>query len=190
MPDDPLIDVIQATVDVLDRAAVPYAITGSVASTLHGEPFQSQDVDIVLRMTVPQARQIAEELPQRFYRSAERLEHVAESGGIANLIDTDSGLKVDLSVLEAGAFYDSIVARRELLKYGPDGPAFYTVTAEDIILMKLLWRKDTRSAKQWENALGVARVQGAGMDWDYLFEQARMLGLEEDLRQLRDEARV
>ena len=87
-------------------------------------------------------------------------------------------------------FFDSVFARRVMQKYGPAGPSFYTVTAEDIILMKLLWRKDTRSTKQWENALSVARVQGARMDWKYLFEQARNLGIEDDLIKLRDEAGI
>ena len=52
--------------------------------------------------------------------------------------------------------------------------------------MKLLWRKDTRSAKQWDNALGVAAVKGARMDWEYLFRQAETLGLTKDLTELRD----
>ena len=74
----------------------------------------------------------------------------------------------------------------EVLQAGGD----YTGPAEDIILMKLLWRRDTRSTKQWENALSVARVKGARMDWKYLFEQARTLDIEEDLIALRDEAGI
>ena len=56
--------------------------------------------------------------------------------------------------------------------------------------MKLLWRKDTQSRKQWENALSVVRVKGVSLDWKYLFEQARTLGLEDDLIKLRDEAGI
>ena len=56
--------------------------------------------------------------------------------------------------------------------------------------MKLLWRKDTQSTKQWDNALGVARVKGARMDWKYLFENAKSLGVEDDLIRLRDEAGI
>ncbi|MCH7793471.1 MAG: hypothetical protein IID31_14475 [Planctomycetes bacterium] len=56
--------------------------------------------------------------------------------------------------------------------------------------MKLLWRKDSRSQKQWENALSVVRVRGARLDWKYLFEQARELDLVEDLTALRDEGCV
>ena len=109
---------------------------------------------------------------------------------MANLIDTDTGLTVDLCVLAPSEFHDQVFARRQVLEIGPDRVPCYMVSPEDIILMKLAWRKDTRSAKQWENALGVARVKGARMDWQYLFEQAFTLGIENDLERLRDEAGI
>lgn len=190
MTDNAFIDVIATVVDVFQRAGIPYAVTGSVASGIHGEPVISQDVDFAIRMTVEQARQLDETLPQRFYRSTESLQEAARAAGMANLIDTDTSLKVDLSVLPRAPFFDAVLTRRVLEKYGPQGPSFYTVTAEDVILMKLEWRKDTRSQKQWENALSVARVKGAALDWKYLFEQARVLGVEQDLIALRDEAGI
>ena len=56
--------------------------------------------------------------------------------------------------------------------------------------MKLVWRQDSRSEKQWKNALSVARVRGVTLDWKYLFEQARELKIEDDLVKLRDEAGI
>ncbi len=190
MPDDPFLDVIQCVVEHLDRHKVPYAITGSVASGVHGEPVQSQDVDIALRMLPSQARALAASLPERFFRSVEHLEEVAGNGGMANLIDSRTGLKIDLSVLEHTPYFNEVMARRVLVPFGPHGPSFYVVTAEDIILMKLLWRRESRSEKQWSNAMSVARVKRARLDWKYLLEQARSLGIEDDLVKLRDEAGI
>ena len=190
MHDDPLIDVLQATVAVLDEARITYAVTGSVASAIHGEPFQSQDVDFVLRMTESQAAKLAAGLPQRFYRSSESLMQIARDGGLANLIDAESGLKVDLSVVPDTPFFRSVFSRRQKESYGPQAPSFFTVTAEDVILMKLVWRIESRSPKQWENALSVAQVKGARMDWKYLFTQAEELGIVDDLTKLRDEAGI
>ena len=56
---DPLLDVLSAVVNVLSHAGVEYAVTGSVASSLHGEPVFSQDIDLVVRMTPEQARRVA-----------------------------------------------------------------------------------------------------------------------------------
>jgi hypothetical protein len=190
MPDDPFLDVIQCIVEHLDRHKVSYAITGSVASGVHGEPVHSQDVDIALRMLPSQARDLAASLPSRFYRSAESLEDVARDGGMANLIDSRTGLKIDLSVLEHTPYFNEVMARRVLMPFDPDGTSFYVVTAEDIILMKLLWRRESRSEKQWSNALSVARVKRTTLDWKYLLGHARSLGIEDDLVKLRGAAGI
>ncbi len=190
MTSDPIVEVLEAVVAVLEAAGVEYAITGSVASSLHGEPFSSQDVDLAVRMTAGQARRIANELPTRFYRSDVALVQAAENCGTANLIDTETGLKVDLAVLGPSVYHTRVFERSIADSLGGAGRSFSVVTAEDVILMKLTWRKDTQSSKQWENALGVARVKGARMDWKYLFEQAEALGIVEDLERLRDEAGI
>ena len=40
--------LLAATVAQLERARVPYMITGSVASSYHGEPRATRDLDIVI----------------------------------------------------------------------------------------------------------------------------------------------
>lgn len=190
MIDEPFLDVIAAVVDALDRAGVAYGITGSIASGVYGEPVVSQDVDIAVRMSLQQARVLSEQLPSRFYRSAERILGVAREGGMANLIDTETALKVDLCALPRTPFYDAVMSRRVPQSFGSEGQSYYTVTAEDIILMKLYWRLESQSEKQWRNALSVARVQRNRLDWKYLFDQARSLDLEDDLVKLRDEAGI
>jgi len=190
MSNDPFLDLVQVTVAALHAAEISYAITGSIASGIHGEPVVSQDIDFVVRMTQDQAKKLDNALPARFYRSTERLLAVASDGGLANLIDTETGLKVDLSVLSRDPFFDLVISRAKPEPFGEGRPSFVTVTPEDIILMKLTWRKDSRSEKQWRDAIGVAEVKGARMDWKYLFDQARALGVEDDLTKLRDDAGI
>ncbi len=187
---NPILEVIAAVVKALEAAGVEYAITGSVASGLHGEPISTQDVDIILRMTPGQARQVANDLPRRFYCNQEALIEAARAGGFVNVIDMDTTFKVDLSVVSPTPFDRNVFQRRQAMQFEPGGPRFDVVSPEDIILMKLVWRKDSRSTKQWENALSVARVKGARMDWKYLFDQARNLDIEDDLTKLRDEAGI
>jgi hypothetical protein len=62
------------------------------------------------------------------------------------------------------------------------------MSAEDIILMKLFWRSDSRSEKQWQNALSVVRTMGVRLDWKYLRHWADRLRLAEDLASLLREA--
>lgn len=165
-------------------------MTGSIASGLHGEPHVSIDVDIVCRLDQAQAAAVARDLPDRFYRDEQVLRRAAETHGMANLVDQRTGLKIDLSCLAPGPFHDSILARRIRIPFGPDAPAYPFVTAEDVVLMKLEWRRRSGSAKQWADALGVVRVLGARLDWEYLRRFAAMLGLSADLDRLRDEGGV
>ncbi len=185
-----LITTLSAVADALEQNNVIYAVTGSLASSLHGEYFESMDVDIVLIASPADALNAASQLAPRFYAPAEMLSDAASRGSIANVIDNQTGLKVDLSFIGVDSYMRQVLQRRIRSRIGSDPREFWFVTPEDIILMKLVWRKDTQSAKQWENALGVARMKNVNMDWKYLFEQARTLGVEADLIKLRDEAGI
>jgi hypothetical protein len=190
MVDDPFVDVLTAVCGPLDQEGIVYALTGSIVSGTYGEPFSSQDVDICLRMTAEQAARLASSLPQRFYRSEESMRQAAMTCSMANLIDTQTGLKVDLSVLPNEVFYRSVLARRSKVSYGVGGPSFWMVSPEDIVLMKLIWRKGTKSEKQWENALSVIKTMGQRLDWSYLSEWAEQLGIANDLGELRRQSGI
>jgi len=187
---DPFIDVLDSVTVVLDRLQIPYAITGSMASAVHGEPLMSQDVDVCVRMTGEQAAALTAALPQRFYRSEEAMTAAARGATMSNLVDMATGLKVGLSVLKPDAYYDSVMQRRQRVSFGAGQPPFWFVTPEDVILMKLQWRRESRSQKQWNNCLSVVRNQGPRLDWGYLRAWAVYLDVEADLEELARQAGV
>ena len=41
-------ELLSKLVDFLDQARIPYMLTGSIASSLHGEPRSTHDVDVVV----------------------------------------------------------------------------------------------------------------------------------------------
>jgi hypothetical protein len=188
--DDPLIESLTVVTDALESLGISYAITGSVASSVHGEPFDSIDADLILIALPSRAAALSQALAPRFYAPEDMLVEACRNGGFINVIDVRTSMKIDLSFVAGDLFLRQCLDRRVQARIGGHPGEFWFVTAEDIILMKLLWRKDTQSAKQWENALSVARKLGARMDWKYLFEQARTLGIEPDLIRLRDEAGI
>ncbi|NOT00019.1 MAG: hypothetical protein HOP29_05280 [Phycisphaerales bacterium] len=183
-------DTLQSTLidlaALLDRLGIPYAITGSVVSAVHGDPVTSLNVDVLVQATPAQAGAVADALPAYFYRDREMLQMEAGRFGIANVVDLRSGLKVDISFVPTNGYLDDAMQRSVLARIGSAGPAFRLTSAEDVVLMKLLWRKDSRSQKQWENALSVMRVCGTKLDWRYLFDHAGQLGVADDLIALRD----
>jgi hypothetical protein len=188
--DDALIATLTEVVEALEQAHVTYAITGSVATSVYGEPYSSLDAEIVAGGSVEQAASLSAKLSPRFYAPEDMLVDAARRCGFTNVVDNRTGLKVDVSFIGDDSFLCSTLQRRVRSRIGSHPREFWFVTPEDVILMKLLWRKETRSQKQWENALSVARVKGTRMDWKYLFDQARNLDIEDDLTKLRDEAGI
>ncbi|MFT7521196.1 MAG: hypothetical protein ACI9MC_003347, partial [Kiritimatiellia bacterium] len=60
-------DFLQRLASALQRADVPYMITGSFASSFHGEPRMTRDVDLVIHSDANGVRRLIEELPNDDY---------------------------------------------------------------------------------------------------------------------------
>ncbi len=108
---------------------------------------------------------------------------------MTNLVDPSSGLKIDLSVQSDTPYMNQVFARRRLVALpGVGGGEIHVVSPEDVVLMKLEWRKGTRSQRQYDDALGVVRALGATLDWVYLMHWARDLGISSDFDALKADA--
>lgn len=188
MAADSLLELLVHVTQALEDTGAVYAVTGSVASSIHGEPVTSMDVDIVADLSANQGAQLARSVSGRLYADEDMLRRAAIEHSMANLIDPASGYKVDISVLKQTPYHEQVLQRRVRITH-PDGKAsFWVVSPEDTILMKLAWRKESRSQKQWANALSVARVRKNRLDWAYLRKWAGELGVEQDLDELLQEA--
>jgi hypothetical protein len=44
-------ELVAGTIGRLDQADIPYMVTGSLASTFHGEPRATRDIDIIIDPT-------------------------------------------------------------------------------------------------------------------------------------------
>ena len=63
------------------------------------------------------------------------------------------------------------------------------ITPEDSILSKLDWSRDSESARQFEDAVGVARMNLPSLDLTYLRKWASELNLEARLEKVLEEAK-
>ena len=180
-----LFDLLAAVAADLENARVTYALTGSIATSLYGRPQLSYDADLVCRMTPQQAESLAALWQRRFYVSVDALRDACENGGLANVVDAASGWKVDLSVPPPEPYYLSAFSRRRRTALPGSSESIWVCSPEDAILMKLLWRIESRSRKQFNDALNVVESMGNRLDWEYLRDWAARLGLAADLEELR-----
>jgi hypothetical protein len=95
---------------------------------------------------------------------------------IANLIHQSTPLKGDIHVAGATALDDQQLRRRQKVDVG-GGRTLHVHPPEDILLQKLRWyrRGGEMSDRQWRDTLGIIRIQGSGLDRDYLHRNAPAL---------------
>ena len=56
-------DLLARVTSLLDVAGIPYMLTGSFASTLFGAPRTTQDIDIVIELTLGTLERLLHSLP-------------------------------------------------------------------------------------------------------------------------------
>lgn len=150
-------------------------ITGSIASNLYGVPRMTFDADIVISTDLEKLRNFIEDIKGEFYVDLDTAKNALERRGMFNIIHYATGLKIDFIVKKEGLYYEEEFKRRKALTL-LDKTLFFA-SAEDYILSKLLWAKMGSSEMQFHDAVGVAKVQGDNLDYEYLSKFADILGI-------------
>lgn len=179
-----LIRVVRA----LETAGIQYMLTGSVASSLQGEPRSTHDIDLVVDMSPAAPEALARDFPYPdFYFDVKGAREAVERRGMFSLVDLEGGDKVDFWLLTDEPFDRSRFSRRQAQPFM--GVPLQVSSAEDTILAKLRWaRLSGGSEKQFGDALRVYELQAEVLDEHYLNDWADRLGVRDLLTRLREEA--
>jgi hypothetical protein len=159
-------EFLKDLVSRLERAGVPYAITGSIASNLWGIPRTTHDVDVVVVLSEADVGGMVGAFTDRYYVSEPAVREAVSRHTMFNVIDFDTGLKADLWVTKGDLFNQSMLNRRRRIEVVP-GQEAYVGSPEDVLLHKI-----TPSERQLADAAGIAAVQIGGLDLDYMRDWA------------------
>jgi hypothetical protein len=181
-------ELLKSVVQVLDDLKIPYMVTGSVASSIQGEPRLTHDLDLVVELSEGSVDLLRRAFPPSdFYLSEQAIQEALSQRTMFNLVDLTRGDKVDFWILTDEPFDQSRFARRRIAE--ALGLRFSVSAPEDTILMKLRWAEFSGgSQKQFNDALRVYEVQHVNLDLDYLNDWAHRLGVESLWQQLRAQA--
>ena len=174
-------------ISVLDRLGVESMLTGSWASSLHGVPRATHDVDLVVNLQLAQIEPLAKEFPPPdFYLSQPAMRDAVQRKRMFNLLDTVEGDKIDFWLITDSPFDVSRFSRRQASQLA--GVRLFVSSPEDTIIGKLLWaEKSGRSEKQFNDALQIYMLQAPSLDHDLMRHWARELKLEAWLQRLETE---
>lgn len=183
MPGAGPFDLVCRMAEILEELGIAYALGGSMASSLLGEPRSTVDVDIAVRLDTDSADALIERVSASFYVPVEAARDAVRNHSAFNLVDTTSALKVDLFVAGDGLL-DRMQLERRIHIQVPGAPNGIWITApEDQVLRKLDWfrRGASLSDRQWRDVVGILRVHRDSMDLDYLTATARAVYLSDEL---------
>ena len=157
-------DLLVHTARTLDQAGIEYMITGSIVTSLQGEPRSTHEIDVVVQISASDIPLLLEAFPRpKYYVDEEAIREAIRFGGTFNVIDADEGDKVDFWMLHDEPFDHSRFGRRyreELF-----GVGMAVSSTEDTILAKLRWaQKSGLIERHVRGVLGAYEVQGPTLD--------------------------
>jgi len=188
-------DTIRVTIEVtrvLEELGIPYLIGGSVASSIHGFPRSTQDSDLVADLRPQHVLPLSAALSPDFYIESERVSDAIRRRASFNLIHHRTGLKIDVFVLPDGPLARQEMARCARISPLPGLAPIPIASPEDTVLQKLHWYRLGHgvSDRQWNDVLGVLKVQGKRLDLEYLRKWAIHTGIDDLLRQAFEDAGI
>lgn len=174
--DSPIDSVLSRIVQALQAAGVPYMLTGSFASSLHGAPRVTHDVDIVIAPTLGSLHQLLRQFPEdAYYVSKDAALQAYGSEGMFNVVDFDTGWKVDFIVRKSREFSQEEFARRHSAKI--ESTDVVVASAEDVVLAKLEWAKLGESERQLRDVASILSIRASDLDWAYIERWVERLAL-------------
>ena len=182
--------LLSRVVSALDTLGILYMVSGSIASSLQGEPRATHDADLVIDISPSDLPALVQALDDpSLYLDEKSAASAVSRGQMFNLIDSTTGDKVDFWPLTDAPFDRSRFPRRMTIE--ALGMRLVVSAPEDTILKKLDWsRQCGGSEKQFFDAVHVYEVQAGQLDDDYLREWAGELCVTDLLLRLLEEAEI
>jgi hypothetical protein len=159
-------------------------IAGSFASTFHGIARATQHLDLVVDPTSAALETfLASVSPDVYHVDSDTARDALQRRSQFNVIDMGTAWKADLIIRKARAFSIEEFARRQSVELM--GTRTYIATAEDSIIAKLEWAKQSDSTRQLRDVAGIVAIREHALDLDYVERWVRALSLEAEWARVR-----
>jgi hypothetical protein len=160
-------DAVVTLVGVLEALAIPYMVSGSLATNVYGVPRATDDGDFVIELP-PGGRiaAIAGALPEAIRLEPQVQFETVTASRMHVCTVAESAFRMELFLLTDDPYDRERFDRRYRLAL-PFG-AVWMPTVEDVIVTKLLWAVRAGRLKDQDDCRGVIALQGKHVDWEYV----------------------
>ena len=172
--------VLQRIVDALDAQGIPHMLVGSFASSVHGAARTTKDINLVVDPSPETLDRFLASLDDEvYYVDRDVARSALRTRGMFNVIDLQTGWKVDIIVRKPRDFSREELSRRQLDVV--DGVRVHVSSPEDTVVAKLEWSKSAGgSERQRADAREIVAVQGDALDRAYIERWVAELGLADE----------
>ncbi len=190
MLSEPIAVTLQV-IEALDALNVPYLIGGSFAAAVYGVARLTADADLVADLRTEQVDQLARRLSADFYLDVESMHEAIRQRSSFSLIHFKTMFKVDVFIPKRRPYSQIQLERRVSQPLSVEiGQQVYFSSVEDSILSKLEWYRlgHEVSDRQWNDILGMIKMQSERLDLAYLRQWAAALNVADLLEKALREA--
>ncbi len=178
-----LSELLATVVGALEGEGIPYMLTGSLASSLYGEPRATNDIDLLIDPSPDALDRLVDRLHgAELYVDRDAARTALREVGQFNAIMLDT--KVDFIIRKPSEFSTTAFERRRHVR-GKDIDAD-VVSPEDLILTKLVWAMETGSDRQLRDVSGMIAL-AESLDRQYVQHWAGRLGVLDAWKRLAED---
>lgn len=187
-----ILAALTPVVEALERIGVPYYVGGSIASSNYGVARSTLDVDMVADLAEEHVAPLVESLQSAYYLDAKMISDAIARKSCFNVIHLATMFKIDVFAVKDRQYDRVALTRSRKDTLAPESTAgqFYLASAEDVVLNKLEWFRlgEHVAQRQWDDVVGVLKVQRQSLDEAYLTRWAAELGVSDLLEKARRES--
>ncbi len=148
-------------------------LSGSVAMSIYIIPRATRDFDFVVHLQPRDLDAFVAYFKEGYYCNKDAVEDAIKNYSMFNIIDHASGFKADFVILKNEPFRQTEFDRRTETDFF--GMPIFIVTAEDLLLSKLIWIQQLQSNLQMEDIRNLKTVPH--LDWSYINHWIKTLNL-------------
>ncbi len=170
-----MLKFLQSICQKLETKQIDYMLSGSLALNAYTVPRMTRDIDIVIALRPEQLQDFLSLFSETdTYFSKPAIQSALEQPGMFNIIDFETGYKVDFIVLKSEPFRQKEFSRRQ--RSESFGFLTWIVSPEDLILSKLIWIQTLSSDRQQEDLKHLLAIKP--LDHEYIHDWIIRLNLQ------------
>ena len=166
-------DLLERICSKLEQHDIPYMLSGSLAMLTYTTPRMTRDIDIVINIQSADLDKFLDIFKEGYYINPPTVEVEIKRRGMFNVIDFESGFKIDFIVKKNTDFHIYEFNRRTLSN--AYGFQTWIVSIEDLVISKIKWIQELQSDTQINDIKNL--IRNPNLDMEYVKQWCKEMNL-------------